>query len=68
MTLGEVDRVTAYKGGLALADEWGVPAENRFVRHRGHFSASLAIGEPEGPLERLVEVLRDIGPGSRRPT
>ena len=61
IALGDVDRVTPYAGGLALAERWRIPAENRFVSPRGHFSASLAIAERGGPLERLVEVLGEAG-------
>lgn len=55
MVLGSADNVTPYDGGLELADRWGVPADNRFVSHRGHFSAALASGGP--PFERLLQVL-----------
>jgi pimeloyl-ACP methyl ester carboxylesterase len=63
MALGDRDRVTPYAGGLALAERWRIPPQNRFIRPRGHFSTSLAIAERGGPLERLVEVLGEIGAG-----
>ncbi|MDP6707112.1 MAG: alpha/beta hydrolase family protein [Alphaproteobacteria bacterium] len=58
MVLGSVDDVTPFAGGLALAERWGVPAENRFIWRRGHFSAGLAIMSEEGPLARLAEVVK----------
>ncbi len=55
MVLGRADDVTPYDGGVALADRWGVPADNRFVSYRGHFSAAIASGGP--PFDRLLQVL-----------
>ena len=63
VALGDKDRVTPYAGGLALTERWRIPPQNRFISRRGHFSASLAIAEPGGPLERLVEVLGEAGAG-----
>ena len=57
MVLGSVDDVMPYSGGLGLSDAWGVPAENRFVRRRGHFSAGLGIAADKGPFSRLVHLL-----------
>lgn len=61
--LGDRDQITPYAGGLALAERWRIPPQNLFIRRRGHFSTSLAIAEPAGPLERLVEVLREANAG-----
>jgi pimeloyl-ACP methyl ester carboxylesterase len=57
MALGDVDTVTPYPGGRALAETWGIPAENLFVTHRGHFSASLGLCRDSGPLDRLCSIL-----------
>jgi len=40
-----------------------VPAVNRFVWPRGHFSTGLGIGADQGPLRRLIEVLESL-PGA----
>lgn len=59
VVLGEVDQVTPYGEGRALADAWGVPAANVFSRPRGHFTTSIALSarrDPE-PLDRLAAVL-----------
>jgi hypothetical protein len=57
MLLGSLDVVTPFAGGRRLAEAWGVPARNRFVRRRGHFSTPIALAFDSAPLERLVEVL-----------
>jgi pimeloyl-ACP methyl ester carboxylesterase len=57
LALGEVDTVTPYAGGLALAETWDIPADNLFVTHRGHFSASLGLCRDSGPLDRLSSIL-----------
>jgi hypothetical protein len=58
MLLGRKDAVTPYSGGLALARQWHLPAENVFVRNRGHFSTPLGLHQDPSPLHRAVEVLR----------
>ena len=55
--LGSEDDVTPFAGGLALADKWGLPQENRLVSRRGHFSAGLAVGAENAPLQRLLDLL-----------
>ena len=57
MLLGVADAVTPYEGGRALAQAWGVPPSNRFVRWQGHFSVSLGLYRDPAPLDRLVAVL-----------
>jgi len=57
MALGEVDTVTPYPGGRALAKTWRIPPENLFVSRRGHFSASLGLCRDSGPLDRLCAIL-----------
>jgi pimeloyl-ACP methyl ester carboxylesterase len=54
MLLGEADDLTPFAGGLDLARRWGVPAENLFLRPRGHFSVWFALGRDPAPLERLL--------------
>ena len=58
MLLGTADSVTGYAGARMLADEWRVPAENLFVRRRGHFSVGLGLYRDGSPLLRLVEILK----------
>jgi len=57
MVLGAQDVVTPYKGGLQLAERWGVPETNRFVWAGGHFSAGLGLMADEGPIACLAEAL-----------
>jgi hypothetical protein len=57
MALGSADTVTPYSGGKALADQWGVPAENRLVKKQGHFSTALGLYHDRAPLRRLAQVL-----------
>jgi hypothetical protein len=59
MHLGELDVVTPFAGGRRLAETWGVPAQNLFLRRRGHFSAPIALAFDTAPLARLVAVLTD---------
>ena len=53
--LGSLDTVTPYATGKALIDEWRVPAENRFIWRRGHFSVPLQMMRNRAPLERLKQ-------------
>ena len=48
-------------GGVALADRWGMPAKNRFISRRGHFSAGLAIAHDGGPMDRFAALLLRLG-------
>ena len=57
MLLGYSDDVTPSSGGLALARRWGLPEENLFARHQGHFSVSLGLLRDRAPLARLKEIL-----------
>lgn len=54
--LGEADVVTPYGGGRDLADEWALPASNRFVLTGGHFSTALSLSLDRRPFERLRAV------------
>jgi hypothetical protein len=53
-----VDDLTPYAGGLALARQWGLPAENLFLRHQGHFSVVIGLAPDPAPLHRLDTLLR----------
>ncbi len=57
MVIGTSDDVTPTDGGLALAKDWGVPANNLFLRDQGHFSVGLGLERATAPLARLAEIL-----------
>jgi len=58
MVLGDADDLTPYAGGLELARQWSVPADNLFIRHQGHFSAALGLTPDPAPITRLGTLLR----------
>ncbi len=55
--LGDHDNVTPFNSARTLIDEWKVPAENRFVYRRGHFSVPLGMMRDHAPLLRLRQIL-----------
>jgi hypothetical protein len=57
MVIGTSDDVTPSDGGLALAEDWGVPTGNLFLRDQGHFSVGLGLERATAPLARLAEIL-----------
>jgi pimeloyl-ACP methyl ester carboxylesterase len=57
LLLGSEDRVTPFAGGCALAQKWGVPAENVFVRPQGHFSLPIGVHSDPEPIVRLMTLL-----------
>ncbi len=59
--LGSRDTVTPFATGKALIDDWRVPAENRFIWRRGHFSVPLQMMRDRSPLHRLKRVLERLG-------
>jgi hypothetical protein len=58
MVLGMRDDVTPYARGAAMAERWGVPADNLFRRDQGHFSVPVGLMSDPEPLTRLVARLR----------
>ena len=58
--LGSRDTVTPYASGKALIDDWRVPAENRFIWRRGHFSVPLRMIRDDAPLIRLRDLLERL--------
>jgi pimeloyl-ACP methyl ester carboxylesterase len=58
MILGDADDVLPYREGVALADAWSIPDENRFVSRRGHFTTSLGIRYNDAPYRRLLGAMR----------
>ncbi|MDE0060469.1 MAG: hypothetical protein OXI22_20290 [Defluviicoccus sp.] len=59
--LGSRDTVTPFATGKALIDDWRVPAENRFIWRRGHFSVPLQMMRDRTPLDRLKQLLERLG-------
>ena len=57
MALGDADTVTPYRGGMALAAQWGIPPENLLVKHQGHFSTALGLYDDRAPLDRFAQIL-----------
>lgn len=56
--IGRLDGVTPFADGSALADAWGLPPSNRFLRPHGHMGLPLRSMFDEGPADRLAEILR----------
>lgn len=56
MALGDVDTVTPFEGGMALARRWNIPPENLFVGHQGHFTTALGLYRNNAPLNRAAEI------------
>jgi hypothetical protein len=56
--LGKRDRITPYESGACLVDRWRVPAENRFILDRGHFSITVMLMREHGPFRRIRELLQ----------
>ena len=61
--LGQRDVVTPFDSGIALIDEWKIPARNRFVWQRGHFSVPLGLIRDHRPLDRLTEIFAELRTG-----
>ncbi len=57
MLLGDADDVTPYARGRAMAERWGLPEENLFIRRQGHFSAALGLLRDPAPIARLATIL-----------
>ena len=55
--LGSRDDVTPFASARLLIEEWRVPAENRFIWQRGHFSVPVAMLRNRTPLLRFKAVL-----------
>lgn len=57
LVLGDVDEITPFASGEALARDWAVPEPNIWTRHQGHFSVSLGLTSAPDPLYRILELL-----------
>jgi predicted alpha/beta hydrolase family esterase len=58
LVLGNVDEITPYASGEALAREWAIPRTNLWTRDQGHFSVSLGITAAPEPLRRAAALAR----------
>ncbi len=54
---GKRDTVTPPASASHQMDHWKVPASNRFIYNRGHFTIPLGLINNVTPLEKLVEIL-----------
>ena len=55
--LGQYDHVTPFKSGLELMDAWQVPAANRHIWKRGHFSVPMTMIRNTEPLRKFREIM-----------
>ena len=55
--LGQYDHVTPFASGLELMDAWQVPAANRFIWKRGHFSVPMTMIRNNKPLHKFREIM-----------
>lgn len=55
--LGDHDNVTPFANAEALLDDWNIPASNRFISRRGHFSVPIGMIRDHSSLERFRTVL-----------
>ncbi|MCP4330102.1 MAG: hypothetical protein GY791_16880 [Alphaproteobacteria bacterium] len=58
--LGNRDDVTPFDSARVLIEDWGIPAENRFISRRGHFSVPLAMMRDHHPLKRFRAILEHL--------
>lgn len=58
LVLGEVDEITPYASGEALAKKWKIPDDNIWRRDQGHFSVSLGLTASPAPLRRAEALVR----------
>ncbi len=54
---GRKDSVTPVKSAIEQMNSWNVPAQNRFLYNRGHFSTPLGLLFDNEPIERFAEIL-----------
>ena len=55
--IGSRDRVTPFGCAVPLIDAWDVPAANRFIWDRGHFSMPMTLIRNSRPVARFREVM-----------
>jgi pimeloyl-ACP methyl ester carboxylesterase len=61
--LGDRDNVTPFDSAKMLIDDWGIPAENRFISRRGHFSVPVGMMRDQRPLMRFRTILDRLSNG-----
>ena len=57
MVLGSEDGVAPIAGGRAVAERWGVPAEQVVLRRQGHFSAAAGLLVDDSPIAAFCDRL-----------
>jgi hypothetical protein len=57
---GSLDTVTPFATGGPLLDAWDLPAQNRFVWPRGHFTVPMTMLRNPAPVRRLLRILAQI--------
>jgi len=55
--LGNRDDVTPFESAETVIGEWGVPADNRFISPRGHFSVPIGMMRDHSSLSRFCAIL-----------
>jgi pimeloyl-ACP methyl ester carboxylesterase len=55
--IGSRDRVTPFGCAVPLIDAWNVPAANRFIWDRGHFSMPMTLIRNARPVEQFRDVM-----------
>jgi hypothetical protein len=55
--IGSRDRVTPFACAVPLIDAWKVPAANRFIWDRGHFSMPMTLIRNARPVKQFREVM-----------
>lgn len=58
--LGKYDHITPFNSGVKILDAWNVPAENRFIWKRGHFSVPMTMIRNTEPLKAFHTVLQAL--------
>lgn len=57
--LGETDRWVPYRDGLALAERWRLPEDNRFRYRFGHLGMPVQLIRDSSPFARLRQVMNE---------
>ncbi|HEY7457326.1 MAG TPA: hypothetical protein VH765_01095 [Xanthobacteraceae bacterium] len=60
--IGSRDRVTPFGCAVPLIEAWAVPAANRFIWDRGHFSMPMTLVRTAQPVERFRAVMEGPRP------
>ena len=58
--LGALDDVTPFRTAEALLERWGVPSQNRYIWHGGHFSVPAMLARRPGVADHFVNILNEL--------